>query len=430
MERRISEVPTAGEVAAREVGAKLGRTVLKTPGEAVVVFADACMDYLRNVQQLTPWEVMAVVDLLRVQPPRDTAPLLWYLADAVTPLGADIVHFVTCPPFRLPPAADHNQTAGALPNFPMLAHKHFFARAAVGASADTRPSLDIGARHEIRLRGRSMWILSRNPGAWVWTRLPFSHRVTLVFGNGGKSCWAFSRADASAAVRLPWEANCSAVLDCVVDAARWSHFAVYDAMMLGDRNWCAVDLNGRMAALLDSFLSPQCMGVAKYLPADHEVVEAARQQCFEQPDSRTRLLFVDPTMPYKPAIVSRDACTWKPPVPPGHAVLCCRCGEAMSLAAEDACLLWCEGPVVGQIEHMQSYECAYVHETQSWTVVRRAKRGEPLFTRDQVQAMRFGAPAPDGAYELAAIFPAPKAPHKPRKGPVDADGFATVKRRK
>jgi hypothetical protein len=263
-----------------------------------------------------------------------------------------------------------------------------------------------------------MWILARNPAQWMWALLPFSHRVTLVFGNGGQTCWAFSRVDATAVRRLPWEANCSAVLDCIVDSPEWSRFAVYDAMMVGDKNYCAADLQARLGAVLCDFASAQCAGVATYLPADHVIVETARQQCC----ASNRILFVDPTQMYRPAVVSRDACTWKPPIAAGHAILCCRCGEAMSLAAEDNCLLWCEGPAAGQIEHMQTYECEYVRETQSWLVVRRAKRGEPLFTREQTKAARHGAPSPDGVHELAEIFPAPR-PVKIRRPKPDGDGF-------
>jgi hypothetical protein len=411
MKKTVINVPTANDATSREVASKLART----SSDTVVLLSDAVRTYAAS--HLTPWEAPHFVDFVCSHPARETSSIL----GAVAAFGqaTDRIMAVTCPPMRM-----HEQTAaGETMNPASVAHRQYLCRAAMGAAPDLKIACDIGVRRETRLHDRNAWPIINAPGRWAWTVLPRSHRVVVVFGNGGTTAWTFDRLNCVPLAAMLWAAKCNAVLDCVVDA---SGFFVFDALSVADMNLCPMGLEERLKFAKAHFSSSSCSGFAEYNRPSRAMYEAARKM---NKSDGTRLLLVDPGIAYKPAAMSRDAYTWRPPIPQGHAILCCRCGDAMSLAAEDHCLMWEEGPVTfaAPPQHMGTYECVYDKSTRGWTAVRPAKRGEPLFTRDQVEKVRDGGPSPSGAAMFAPLFPVAKQKETPKS---DEDGFTIVGKRK
>lgn len=414
---KFTEVPTNSEPIAQGIATKLAR---ETP-DAIVIYAPAAVsDQL--LKRVPGWEAAQVLEFLQTQPPREIGPVLGSIIANCIPRDTTRLLVVTCPPMKFSPMFKWDTVDPGL-DLCAVAHRQYLCRA---MTAEIKPAADIGSRKETRLRDGNMWSVAHAPDKWVWSLLPPGHRATVVFGNNGLTSWIFTRLDSTPIARAPWTASCNAVLDCVINSQ--DSFFVYDAIGVAGRRVGASGLYERMGAAMTAFKSQYCSGFAEYRPASVEMIAAGKGM--QHGDGR-RLLFVDPIVPYKPSANSRDAFSWRPPLPRNHAILCCRVGEALSLAAENMCLLWLEGPVTGAEGHMRCYECEYDSTTQRWAAVRQAKRGEPLYTREQVFALRQGAASPNSLEELAAAYrQARKSPKITTKKVQDEEGFIAVTRRK
>lgn len=275
---------------------------------------------------------------------------------------------------------------------------------AKGFGPDGKPSADSGCRREIRLRMRTLWVVSGIEADWVWTILPYSRRLAIVFDEKGRA-HPFNRTVCTP--ETEWKASYAlppgtivpyTCVDCSV--SKDGKFVVYDVLSIGNKSTCALPLHDRLA------LCPSCLPHVEYYRIDEQIQKAAASM-----DGTRRLLIVDPKTAYRPHLYSRSAISWKPAYPANTAVLCCRGGKALSMLRDDSVLLHEEGPIESaqgtgswSSYNMDSFLCLYNSQKRVWIPLHKVKRGDHLYTAEQVELVRKSEPQPHGSVVFETLF--------------------------
>jgi len=319
-----------------------------------------------------PWAAPAIVRFVQRNPQCDESA--WIINQALKGLE----RVITYGKMRVP------TNAGSPAHVHELACRQYLTEALFSLVEDAKVTMDVGCRNETRIRGSNMWLLAQPKKPWVMSALPFDgHRVTLVADSASR-LHAFERKSCSPLGFSFDGTGCPPgfAADVCINSSK-TEFIVYDVICDGAAPVCRLALKERL---------DRC-------PA--HLRRVSYEACFFR--DNVRMIFVDPSAPYKFSAKSRDALTWKAPLPADQAVLACRAGQAVSRLYDLFCTTTVEGDVYGEYVQSRCYVCQLIGQSE-WKILHEAKRSCPMYTSAQCELVRLRKPQPENASAIKKII--------------------------